>query len=131
MGTSNNIFCLYVDNFRVNYFSKDNADCHLNSIGKHYTVLNNWEGRNYLGLTIEWNYKEGYANILMLEYVVKSLENIYNPKPKRPQYAPNRWKIPAYGRLLQMAPAPDESALINKKITKHIQSIFGTLFYNN
>ena len=43
--------------FDVNYFSKDYVDNLLNSIVKHYVVSTNWKGRNYLRLTIIWNYK--------------------------------------------------------------------------
>ena len=48
-------FCLRVEIFCVKYFSKDDADHIINSLGKHYSVLTNCEGRNYLGLIIEWN----------------------------------------------------------------------------
>ena len=40
---------------RVNYFSKYYADHLLNTLGKQYAVLTDWEGCNYLELTIEWN----------------------------------------------------------------------------
>ena len=52
MGTSNKKNCLCVDNFDINYFSKDDADQLLKSIGRYYNVSTDWEGRNYLGLKI-------------------------------------------------------------------------------
>ena len=50
-------------------------------------------------------------------------------KPKQPQYAPNLWTVPAYGKQLQMVPSTDEIELVDKKSTKQIQSIIGTFLY--
>ena len=49
-------FCLCVDDFGVKHFSKDDAINILDSLKKHYAISTDWEGRNYLGLTIYWNY---------------------------------------------------------------------------
>ena len=63
--TKQDLFCLCVENFGVKYFSKDDVDHFLNSLGKHYSIANDLEGRTYPILVIEWNYREGYFNILM------------------------------------------------------------------
>ena len=42
MVTQNNIFSLFVDNFGVKYFSKDDADHLLNSLRNHYAVSTDW-----------------------------------------------------------------------------------------
>ena len=65
----------------------------------------------------------------MPEYVKKVLDRLKHPKPKRPQYAPHCWTVPAYGKRLQMAPDPDDSDLLDKKATKIIQYIVGTMLY--
>ena len=72
--TRKTYFCLYVDNFGIKYFSKDDSNNLLKYLSKHYAVSTDWEGLKYLGLTIGWNYKEGYVDILMPEYVTKVLE---------------------------------------------------------
>ena len=59
----------------------------------------------------------------MLDFVRKT------HKPIRPQYAPNFWSVPAYGKRLQMEPNPDESYIIDQKSTKRIQSIVGTILF--
>ena len=63
-----------MDNLDVKHFSKDYADRLIGSLKKHYTILTDWEGRNYLGLTINWNYNRGYVDILIPEYATKALE---------------------------------------------------------
>ena len=84
-------FCLCVDDFGVKYFSNDDANNLLDSLKKHYVISTDWEGHNYLILTIDWNYSEECTDISMPEYVRKFLDRIQHPKPKRPQYNPHQW----------------------------------------
>ena len=88
-----------------------------------------WEGRNYLSLTTDWNYSKEYVKISMPDYVRKFMDRLQHPKLKRLQYAPHRWSVPAYGKILQMAPDTDERYHLDKKSTKRIQSKVGTMLY--
>ena len=45
-------FCIFVDNFGINQFNKDDADHLPQSIGKHYQYKTDWKGNNYCGLTL-------------------------------------------------------------------------------
>ena len=65
----------------------------------------------------------------MSEYVKKGLDMLQNPKPKRPQYASHRWTVPDYGKILQMEPDPEYSALLDKKTTKIIHTIVVNMIY--
>ena len=47
-----------------------------------------WEGKNYCGLTLEWNYTECYVDISMPGYVQKALENT-STKTCKSQHAPH------------------------------------------
>ena len=51
--TTRTKFCLCVDDFGKKYFTKDDANHLLNSLKKHYAISTDWEGGNYLGLTID------------------------------------------------------------------------------
>ena len=118
-----------MDDFGVKYFSKDDANNLLNSLKKHYAISMDWEGRNYLGLTIDWNYSEEYVDISMPDYLRKALDRLQCLKPKRPQYAPHCWSVPAYGKRLQSEPYSYESYRFDKNTTKNIKSIVGTMLY--
>ena len=98
------IICLCVDDFGVKYFIKDDADHNLESLKRHYAISTDWEGCNYLGLEIEWNYNLEYVDVSMPEYVKKALDRLQHPQPKIPQYSPHRWSVTAYGKRLHMAP---------------------------
>ena len=65
----------------------------------------------------------------MIEYVKKALDRLQHTKPKIPQYAPHRWTVSTYGKILQMALYPDDRELIDKNSTKRIQYIVGTMLY--
>ena len=65
----------------------------------------------------------------MLDYVRKALYRLQHPKPKRPQYAPHCWSVPENGKRLLTSPDTDDINRLEKKSTKRIQSIVGTIVY--
>ena len=62
-------FSLYVDDFGIKYYSKTDAEHLLTSLQKHYKITTDWTGTNYLGFTIDWNYKAGWVEISMPGYI--------------------------------------------------------------
>ena len=46
-------YCLCVDDFGVNVFTKYDVNHLINSLKKHYAISTYWEGNNYLGLKID------------------------------------------------------------------------------
>ena len=65
--------CLCVDDFGIKYYSKDDAEHLLHFIGEKYKYTTDWDGKNYCGLQMDWDYVEGYVDISMSGYVKKSL----------------------------------------------------------
>ena len=62
-------------------------------------------------------------------YVDKVLHKFHHQVPTKPQHAPHIWTQPTYGKHQQYAPDPDNSPLLNKKDTKFIQGVVGSLLY--
>ena len=85
--------------------------------------------RYFCGLTLNWNYKDGYVDISMPHYVNKKLHKFRHTKSHRPQYAPHKWLKPAYRRKLQYAPPPDTTDYLPKSGITRIQSINGSFLY--
>ena len=54
-------FCLCVDDFGVRYFTKKDANYLLDAIGSQYKYTTDWKGRDYCGLSLEWEYAKGYV----------------------------------------------------------------------
>jgi hypothetical protein len=122
-------FCLCVDDFGVKYFSKDDADHLITTLRKYFKVSVDWDGRNYCGLTIDWNYNSGHVDISMPGYISKALLKFQHPTPVRKVYAPHNWNKPVYGQKTQLAPPSDDSPKLNSKETTRIQAIVGSLLY--
>ena len=67
-------FCLCVDDFGVKYFCKTKLNHLINSLLKNYKISTDYSGTNYCGLTIKWNYEQGYVDISIRDYVPKNLK---------------------------------------------------------
>ena len=75
--TSRSTICfLCVDDFVVKYYSQEDLDHLKNAIEKQYTCKVDSKGRIFLGLTLDWHYKEGYVDISMPDYVKRTLERL-------------------------------------------------------
>jgi hypothetical protein len=121
-------FCLCVDDFGVKYFSTTDAEHLLTSLRNHYKISVDWDGTDYCGLSIKWNYAKRYVDISMPGYIKAMLLRLQHPMPGRPQHAPHQWTQPAYGQKLQLAPI-DETPKLDKTGIKFIQSTIGSLLY--
>ena len=74
--TRSTVFTLCVDDFGIKYASQEDADHLISSIHKHFKCSVNWEGKNYLGLTLNWNYtNKRYIDVSMPGYIKAALKN--------------------------------------------------------
>jgi hypothetical protein len=126
--TRKTVFCICVDDFGIKYFNKDDIDHLLGTLEKHYTVTTDWTGRNYCGLTIDWEYNKQYVDISMPGYIEKVLHKYQHPKPAKPEYSPHDHVEPIYGAKRQFT-TPDSSAILDLKSIRRIQGIVGSLLF--
>jgi hypothetical protein len=104
--TKKTTFVLRVDDFGVNYFSKPS------------------------GLTLDWHYNQGYADVSMPGYVSQALKKSDHVPLSCNQHAPHTLVEPAYGSCRPHSPTPIYTApILDKQGTNHIQSISGTFLY--
>ena len=122
-------FCLCVDDFGVKSFPEDDKQHFLTTLKKYYDISVDETGSNYLGLTIDWHYQQGFVDISMPGYIPKLQFCLNHPAPAHPQHAPHKWTQPAYGKTTQFAPPADSSPHLNARATKDIQSTTGSLLY--
>ena len=58
------IACKFVvDDFGVKYVGRRHLDHLINALRDHYKITVELAGNRYLGLTIDWNYSQGYVDI--------------------------------------------------------------------
>jgi hypothetical protein len=63
-------------------------------------------------------------------YIKDALHKFQHPLPKRPQYAPHNWTVPAYGQCIKYAPLPDAAPPATAAEITRAQEIMGTFLYN-
>eukprot|EP00957_Ditylum_brightwellii_P173101 13178465-Ditylum_brightwellii.AAC.1 len=122
-------FTLVVDDFGVKYTNKDDVQHLMQVLRDKYIVSEDWEGKLYYGLTLDWNYTLGTVDISMPGYIKAALHKFQHPTPTLPEYAPYKWNKQLYGKHPQLTAPIDLSPPLNKAKIKRIQEILGTLLY--
>ena len=118
-----------MDNFGIKYVGSEHAK-HLASIlNKHYKCKLEWEGQQYLGMDIDWDYTGHTVHISMLEYVPDALTRFQHPPPCIPQHQPYPHIKPNCGAKAQLTENVNNSPLLDKTGKKYIQEIIGTFLY--
>jgi hypothetical protein len=49
-------FCLVVDDFGIKYVGKEHAEHLIQTLQKKYAITTNWEGKQFCGINLTWNY---------------------------------------------------------------------------
>jgi hypothetical protein len=119
-----------VDDFGVQYVGAEHAQHLIAALETDYTVSKDWTGGLHCGVTLHWHYANKHVDLSMPGYIKDALHKFQHPLPKRPQYAPHNWTVPAYGQRIQYAPLPDAAPPATASEITRAQAIVGTLLYN-
>ncbi len=96
---------------------------------EHYKVEEDWEGTQYLGTTLDWDYKNHEVHLSMPEYVEHALARFNHPAPDKPQHQPHQHSIPTYGATVQYTKSEDTSQRLSPAEKKYIQEVIGIFLY--
>ena len=96
-------FSLCVDNFGVKYVERKHAEHLMNTLKEDYTISQDWEGTQYIGLTIDWDYEKQEVHISMPGYIEDALTRFKHARPRTPQDQPHPHVTPNYGATQQYA----------------------------
>jgi hypothetical protein len=96
-------FTLVVDDFGIKYIGKEHVMHLIKVLKEHYKVEEDWEGKQYLGITLDWDYKNPKAHLSMPEHVECALARFNHPAPDKPQHQPHQHSIPMYRATVQYA----------------------------
>jgi hypothetical protein len=88
-------FTLVVDDFGVQYVGEEHAHHLIAALEIYYIVSKDWTGGLYCGITLHWDCVDKYVDLSMPGYIKDALHKFQHPLPKRPQYAPHNWTVPA------------------------------------
>ena len=64
-----NKFTLVVDDYGVKYVGKENSDHLVRVLKQNYDIREDWNGKIYVGLKFDWDYKKQQFHVSMPGYV--------------------------------------------------------------
>ena len=59
--------------FGVKYINKDDAHHLQQVLEEHYKITMDWDGRRYIGITLDWDYKQRKVHLSMPGYIKAAL----------------------------------------------------------
>eukprot|EP00804_Cyclotella_cryptica_P022238 CCRYP_017928-RA/>CCRYP_017928-RA protein AED:0.26 eAED:0.26 QI:0/0/0/1/1/1/3/0/814 len=97
------MFALVVDDFGIKYTREEDLDHLIESIKKHYDVTVDKDGKEYLKIEIDWDYKNRKVHLSMKPYLEKALRQFDNLVPTQRRDSPHPHVEPKYGAKQQFA----------------------------
>ena len=94
-------FSLVVDDSGVKYIGEENAKHLVNALVEHYKISQDWDGKKYCGLTLEWEHEAINVHVSMPGYVQDELQQFKHYPPQRRQDQPYPHTPPEYGANVQ------------------------------
>ena len=126
-------FVLIVDDFGVEYVGRKHADHLLGVLNQHYEMSEDWEGKKFAGIDLEWNYaarhSERTCRLSMVNYICDLLFREGHKAPAKPQLSPHKHREIVYGAKQQFSQAADDSAKLDAAGIKRVQRIVGAILY--
>jgi len=119
------LFSLVVDDFEIKYVGNQHAQHLFTSLRENYKITEDWTGELYLGIKLNWDYKNRTVNLSMPNYVSEALHKCQHPAPYRPEHAPHDWTKPAYGQRQQFVTPHDDSDLLDQDGINRVQQVVG------
>ena len=98
-------FCLVVDDFGIKYVGKENAEHLLQTLRKKYTITTDWEGKQFCGINLTWDYKNRTVDMDMPKYVDNALQRFEHELAKA-EHVPHHWIAPHYRKATQLTSPP-------------------------
>ena len=123
-------FSILVDDFGVKYVGKQHVERLFHCLKKNNAqVSEDWEGKLYCVITLEWNYNERWVDISIPGYIKLLRQRYEHLSLKKMQHSPYRAQPNIYGAAAQNSMPPDDSPLINEERKKLVQQIIGGVLY--
>jgi len=83
------MFVLVVDDFGVKYKGKEHVHHLFAALKENYDVTTDWQGELFVGMHLEWDYKQGHVTISMTGYIQKLLQQFQHSPPTKPEHLPH------------------------------------------
>jgi hypothetical protein len=130
--TNDVVFTLVVDDFGVKYTNRADVEEFIAVLEQTYELHIDWEGRSYVGTTLEWNYTANPRSVTlsMPNYIEKALDRFLpDPASRVGANTPMLYTPPVYGQAIQFDKEEDQSPKLPPDRIKRIQEIVGVFKY--
>ena len=121
-------FTLVVDDFGVKYVGTEHALHLQRAIQEDYEVKTEWDGKRYIGITLDWDYRRRQVHLSMPGYVAKALQQ-FQHVAKRQQHQPFPSERIQYGAKKQYAKEASTAPALDKKGKRFIQQVCGKFLF--
>ena len=101
----------------------------MDAMQSKYTITEDWTGKHFLGLTLDWNHEAGNVTLSMPDYIPTELHHFKHPVNCPPKYTPSKFISPIYGKKFQYIKEDNNSPILLPSEIKQTQSVVGTLMY--
>jgi hypothetical protein len=121
-------FTLVVDDFGVKYIGKEHAQHLKNALDEHYKLTCDWTGKQYIGITLDWDYNKHHVHLSMPNYMQKALKQ-FQHKAGKLQHAPYQSTPIQCGAKKQYTTQESGAPLIDNKAKRFIQQVCGKFLF--
>ena len=120
-------FTLVVDDFGIKYENEEDVQHLIATLEQHYKLHIDWNGTDYVGLALQWEYEKRRVTLSMPGYVKQAIERFGAPEGPGAM-SPMIYEPPKYGQKIQFA-QNEEVGVQDKQQLKRIQQIVGVFLY--
>ena len=96
---------------------------------KHYIISNDWSGKCYLEIELDWDYERRKVHLYMIFYVKEALIRFNHAVPPRPQDQPHPHIKPNHGQKVQYTKEEDSSPPLTAAKKILVQELLGVFLY--
>ncbi len=113
----------------MKYINKDSVEHLISVLQQDYKVDTDWDGTQYLSLTLDWDYKYRKVHLSMPGYIQKAAIRFGHEPPNKHQWQPHPHSIPTYGATIQYAKHTNQPRPATKDKQKYIRQVIVVLLY--
>ena len=121
-------FVLIVDDFGIKYLREDDLNHLITALKQHYEVTLDKEGKEFVKIKLDWDYKQGKVHLSMKPYCEKALRQFNNLVPSKAQQSPYPHVPVKYGAAERIVET-DNSPLVGKNEQKRVQQVNGKFLW--
>ena len=112
---TDSIFTLVVNNFLIQYTDLRNAHHLINALQHKYDITIDWDATTYIGISLQWDYKQCTVQLSMPKYIPAALERIRHIFNGKPEHPPANHTPINYGAKVQYAEPKNFLPILDNK----------------